>query len=159
MSGSHQSRPGQALAAGPQHLSLDGTLCLRARRPGWLAVRRGQVWLTRHGDADDHVLSSGERFWLHAGESVVVEPLHAGHSVGLGWQQAPARQWSLDRRLRRLAAWPAAAAGVVLAATARALRGVALALLAAARRAESIARRTQGSIKAGDSIASCGALQ
>lgn len=159
MSGSHQSRPGQALAAGPQQLSLDGTLCLRAQRPGWLAVRRGQVWLTRYGDASDHVLSGGERFWLHRGESVVVEPLHAGHSVGLGWQQAPSGQWSLERRLRRLAAWPAAGAGAVLAAAARGLRGVALALLAAARRAESMASRTQGRIKAGDSIASCGALQ
>lgn len=159
MSARHQSGPGLDLAAGPQHLSLDGTRRLRARRAGWLAVRRGQVWLTRHGDAGDHVLSSGERLWLHRGEDVVVEPFHAGQRAGLGWQQAPAAQWSAGRRLRRLGAWPGAGAGVVFAVAARALRGLALALLAAARHAESMASRTQGRIEAGDSIASCGALQ
>jgi len=158
MTKQHQSTSWQMLARQPRHLHLAGALRLQARSAGWLSVQRGQIWLTRDGDADDHVLSRGEQFWLQAGEGLVIEPWQAGDSAQLAWAEGcdtasarPVQRPALRRDTG------AAAAGWRLAAAV--LRAAAGRLLAAARSAEARASRPQGSIRAGDSIASCGAAQ
>jgi hypothetical protein len=55
-----------------------------------LTVREGQVWLTRAGDAEDHVLAAGERLAVAAGEPLYVEPWRRGEAVRLSWQALPA---------------------------------------------------------------------
>lgn len=159
MSALHQSRAvssWQVLDAPARQLPLGGVLRLQARRSGWLAVQRGRVWLTRDADADDHVLDRGEQLWLRAGESLVVEPWRAGAGAHLAWQQGSADEAiavqaaGLRREGLAADAWRGAAA---------VLRGAAGRLLAAARSAEARASRAQGRISAGDSMASCGALQ
>lgn len=150
------------LAEQPRHLHLSGALRLQARSAGWLRVQRGQVWLTRDGGADDHVLDRGEQFWLQAGDGLVIEPWKAGGSAQLAWAVgSEAGHGGLAQRpvLRPAARREAGAAGAVLLAFAAVLRGAAGRLLAAARSAEAMASRPQGSIRAGDSIASCGAAQ
>jgi hypothetical protein len=148
----------QVLDRQPRQLYLAGALRLQARRAGWLAVQRGQVWLTRDGGGDDHVLQRGEQFWLQAGDSLVIEPWRSEASAQLGWLLgAPAARGAQAPGLRRLPAAGLADAG--WRGLAAVLRGVAGRLLAAARSAEAMASRAQGSIRAGDSMASCGALQ
>lgn len=149
----------QVLDRQPRQLHLAAALRLQARRSGWLAVQRGQVWLTRDGGGDDHVLQRGQQVWLEAGDGLVIEPWRHDTSAQLGWllgapAAAPVASATVvqvsDLRL-------APAAGLRgLAAVLRALAGR---LLAAARKAEAMASRAQGSIRAGDSMASCGALQ
>ena len=58
---------------------------LRTLRAGRLTVASGQVWLTRQGDLDDHVLSPGEAVCLRADERVVIEPWTSGTLVRLAW--------------------------------------------------------------------------
>jgi len=146
----------QVLDAQPRQVPLGGVLRLQARRSGWLAVQRGRVWLTRDGDADDHVLARGERIWLGAGEGLVVEPWQADAGAHLAWLHTVADEGLVAQAagLRREGfaadAWRGAAA---------VLRGAAGRLLAAARSAEARASRAHGRISAGDSMASCGALQ
>ena len=101
------------------------------RLGGELTVVSGRIWLTRDGDL---------------GEQAVVESARTGEPVALRWN--PRRQ---------------SLAGALLAAP---LRGLALltGLLASgfaalARSAAASARRAQGCINGGDSIASCGALK
>lgn len=117
--------------------------------PGRLTVRTGCVWLTRQGDLADHVLCAGQSLALRRGDDVVIEH----------WRREAAALWDWQ---------PAAAyrAGVLRAALAAALRGAARGLDAAAnglaalaRTAAAIANRAQGCIKAGDSMASSGAVQ
>lgn len=106
-----------------------------AAAPGELTVLKGRVWITGQGDGDDHVLSRGERLVLGAGADVVVEPWDRAQGAVL--------HWSPRRR----------------AAHALGLRALAAGFFAAlARRAASSASRAQGRIKAGDSIASSGAV-
>lgn len=100
----------------------------------------GSVWITRDHDADDHVLAVGERLVVRRGDALIAEPLHAGDHAWLDWQAtaAPAAQpWLLRRALGFFAAG----------------------LLALARSAEAMARRAQGSMPAGASMASSGALK
>lgn len=106
-----------------------------ASAPGELTVLRGRVWVTGQGDGEDRVLSRGERLRIGAGSDVVVEPWDRTHGAVLHW--APQRRGARAFGLR---AW---AAGV---------------FAALARRAASSASRTQGRIRAGDSIASSGAV-
>lgn len=163
MTALHQSPVGSAsrwLDGVTPQLPLAGALRLRARHSGWLAVQRGRVWLTRDGDADDHVLAKGERFWLQAGEQLVVEPWQVDGAAQLGWHEGTADEAQAVARAAQAAglrreglaadAWRGAA---------RVLRGAAGRLLAAARSAEAKAIRAHGRISAGDSMASCGALQ
>lgn len=152
----HQSTSWQVLDRAPRQLHLSGALRVQARHSGWLAVQGGRIWLTRDGGGDDHVLGSSEQFWLQAGEGAVIEPWQAGGNAQLAWQlgseavvQRPALRRNADAGL-------AAGAWRGLAAV---LRTAAGRLLAAARSAEAMASRPQGSIRAGDSIASCGAVQ
>lgn len=158
MTKQHQSTSLQMLAEQPRHLHVAGALRLQARSAGWLRVQRGQIWLTRDGGGDDHVLDRGEQFWLQAGDGLVIEPWQSGDSAQLAWalgSEAPAQRPVLRPAVRR----ESGAAGAALLALAAVLRGAAGRLLAAARSAEAMADRPQGSIRAGDSIASCGAAQ
>lgn len=165
MSHLHQSSALQSLSATPRRLHLNGVLQLQAQRAGWLRVDVGRVWLTRRGDGADHVLAGGEAIALGRGESLLVEPWRAGEAASLHWA-AGADQPAGLRRLPAAAAparfgagWAAGLAAAAALALARALRAAAGRLAAAARSAEAMASRAQGSINAGDSMASSGALQ
>lgn len=103
--------------------------------PGELTVLKGRVWVTGQGDGDDLVLSRGERLHIVAGTDVVVEPWDRAQGAVLHW--APQRRGAHALGLRALA-------GGFFAAL--------------ARRAASNASRAHGCIKAGDSIASSGAV-
>lgn len=169
----HQSSSHQVLAGTPRQVYLAGLLRFQARRAGWIWVEAGAVWLTRQGDAADHVLAADDRLWLGAGEQWLAEPWRAGEAVRLAWSTdavaAPQPGWRGLRATPGLANLPVvaglasalvdAAWGVARATAARGLRAVAGRLAAAARSAEAMASRAQGSICAGDSIASSGALQ
>lgn len=141
---------GLAALEQPSSLSLPQARRWVATEAGWITVQAGRAWLTRDGDPDDHVLATGERLWLSRGDRVTAEGWHAGEPVWLAWRPEP-----------QLQAWPLLG-GLVAAlagALARAARGLAGGLLALARSAEASACRAQGSICAGDSMASAGALQ
>ena len=173
----HQSSSQQVLATTPRQVYLAGLLRLQARRAGWIRVEAGAVWLTCQGDAADHVLAAGDRLWLGAGVQMLAEPWRAGEAVRLAWSTGAAAVPQPGRRgLRAMpgrAAVPGLAGpasplldavwggawGAARTTAARGLRAVAGRLAAAARSAEAMASRAQGSICAGDSIASSGALQ
>lgn len=59
---------------------------LRPARAMLLTVREGRIWLTRPGDADDHVLGAGESLAVGAGQRLVVEPWRRGEAARLDWQ-------------------------------------------------------------------------
>lgn len=103
---------------------------------GELTVLRGRVWLTGEcGDADQ-ILSPGQSLRVSDAQAVVIEAWDRGAGASLRWQA----------RRPLLQGLP--------------LRGFAGAFFAAlARSAASSASRAQGCIKAGDSIASSGALK
>ena len=107
---------------------------------GELAVLDGRVWVTRRGDLDDHVLAAGQRMWLSAHDRAVIEQWRRDQPAMFDWHpgRAPRAQPRPGALRRAAVAWP--------------LRGVAF---AAALRA----RRAQGCIKAGDSMASAGTVQ
>ena len=158
MSKQHQSTSWQVLAKPARQLRLDGATRLHARAGGWLSVVEGRVWITRDGGGLDHVLERGERFWLAPGQGVVAEAWSAADGAQMAW--ALHGQAGAQEPARRFAARPAG--GVAEAGwrgVAALLRGAAGRLLAAARSADAMASRAQGSIRAGDSMASCGAAQ
>lgn len=158
MSKQHQSTSWQVLARPARQLRLDGATRLHARAGGWLSVVEGRVWITRDGGGLDHVLERGERFWLAPGQGVVAEAWSAAAGAQLAW--ALPGDARVQEPARRLAARPAeglAEAG--WRGVAALLRGAAGRLLAAARSADAMASRAQGSMRAGDSMASCGAAQ
>lgn len=64
---------------------------LRPARAMLLTVREGQVWLTRAGDMEDHVLAAGEQLAVAAGDCLYVEPWQRGEAARLAWQALPAR--------------------------------------------------------------------
>jgi len=116
------------------------------RLGGEITVLEGRVWLTRDNDLGDFVFEPGQRVRLAVGEHGVVESLDAEHPAVFRWN--PRRQTSV---------------GAVLAEPLRGLAfltGVAARGFAAlARSAADSACRAQGSISAGDSMASSGALK
>jgi len=59
---------------------------LRPARAMLLTVREGRIWLTRSGDADDHVLGAGESLVVAAGQRLVVEPWRASEPARLDWK-------------------------------------------------------------------------
>jgi len=128
-------------------LRIDPSEAMRLDRLGGeLTVVSGRIWLTRDGDLGDHFIEPGQTVRLGIDEQAVVESARTGEPVALRWN--PRRQ---------------SLAGALLAAP---LRGLALltGLLASgfaalARSAAASARRAQGCINGGDSIASCGALK
>ena len=122
----------------------------RSPREACLRVLGGQVWITRVGDPDDHVLTQGQSLAVGRGERLWLS----------AWQPGQSAQWDIEPAARpaRYALLRAALA-LVLGVVVRALRGAAAGLEALARSAASTANRAQGCIKAGDSIASAGQLQ
>ena len=131
-------------------LSMQETQHLLVTEPVWLITLAGCLWVTRRGDPTDYVLKAGQRLALARGDRVAVGAWHAGQSVQ--WDWTPACQAHRYRGLRRPLTFG-------LDAAARALRGAAAGLVALARNAASMARRTQGCIRAGDSMASAGTVQ
>ena len=134
----------------PTSLALPQVRRWVASGNGWITVQAGRAWLTRDGDPDDHVLATGERLWVRRGDRVTGEAWQAGEPVWLVWRPELSVQ-----ALPLLGGLVAALAG----ALARGARGLAGGLLALARSAEASASRAQGSICAGESMASAGALQ
>ncbi len=120
---------------------------------GELTVLDGRVWLTRHGDLDDHVLECGARVHIGWAERAVVESWERDQAARVQWRpierHVPAQ--ALARGLRGFAA---VAAGIAFV-FARAEAGFA----ALARSAASSAKRAQGCISAGDSMVSSGAVK
>lgn len=131
-------------------LHLSHTLRWQSLGTGALHVTTGQAWVTRDGIAEDWVLSAGESLPLRAGELITLGPLHEGHPVALS---VPGPQPGLLAVLRT----------ALLARAAGLARGLARVLneglLALARKAEATACRAQGSICAGESMASAGGLK
>ena len=112
----------------------------QARRVGLgagdLTVLRGRVWLTGECGESDRILSPGQSLRLSDAQAVVIEAWDRGEGASVRWQPRRPLLQSLP------------------------LRGFAGAFFAAlARSAASSASRAQGCIKAGDSIASSGALK
>lgn len=131
---------------------LQGALSGRADAEGWVEVLQGRVWITRDGGGADHVLLAGEALPIAAGGGLVAEPFVAGEPVLLRWRAAAAGvQVQDDERWRSEVFWR----GWLV----RGLRGLALAFAACARSAEAMARRAQGRICSGESMACSGALQ
>ncbi len=157
----------QVLGTPDRQLRIDSALPLHTRRSGWLLVDAGPVWITRSGDAADHVLAAGEAIHLGRGQQLVAEPWRSGQVAQLRWvvaapaglrvPAADAPHAPVFRPLPLAAA--SAGAGLAWRTLAWALRGVAVRLAAAARSAESRASAAQGRICAGDSMAPSGALQ
>lgn len=126
-------------------LHLSRTLRWQSLGTGTLQVSTGQAWVTRDGFANDWVLSPGDSLLLRAGEQITLGPLHEGRPVALS---LPGPQPGL----------PAALRTALLARAAGLARGLGEGLLALARKAEATACRAQGSICAGESMASAGGL-
>lgn len=123
-------------------LQLSRTLRWQTLAAGNLSVTAGELWLTRDGLGEDWVLCPGQSLAVQAGEQLTLGPLHEGRAVvalSLPVPQAGLRA-ALLARLAGLA------------------RGLGEGLLALARRAEATASRAQGSICAGESMASAGGL-
>ena len=121
-----------------------------APQAAWLVARDGELWVTRSGDLDDHVLASGERLAVARGDDLVLQAWRGDQPAVWDWQPLlPARRYGLRGEVL---AW-------VWARAARALRGAAEGFAALARSAAARACRAQGCISAGDSIASAGTLQ
>lgn len=151
----------QVLGATERQLRIDAVLPVQARQTGWLQVVAGQAWITRSGDAADHVLAAGDTLALGRGQQLVVEPWQAGQVVQLRWLAGalpPVAAVPRPAQAPVLRPVPARA-GLAWRTLAWALRGAASRLAAAARSAESRASAAQGRICAGDSIAASGALQ
>ncbi len=128
------------------HRLTTGQALQLGRLGGELTVLEGRVWLTRDNDLGDFVFEPGQRVRLAVGEHGVVESVDADRSAVFRWN--PRRQTFV---------------GAVLAEPLRGLAfltGVAARGFAAlARKAADSACRAQGSISAGDSMASPGALK
>jgi len=127
---------------------------IRVVQPGWLHVAGDAVWLTRDGEADDHVLVAGQTMRLRSGQAVLVQPWTADGVSRLVWQA--------DQALPRVLRWRAALAVLgarLFGAGSGALRRASDRLAAWARTAEASASRAQGCMACGESIASSGALQ
>jgi hypothetical protein len=128
------------------------------RLAGEFAVLSGRVWVTRLGDVDDYVLEAGERFFLEPSDRIVVEPWTAGEPAKVAWtphaQRPRAEALPRDAAAFTLRSLAGAAASVAFG-----LRRVELGFDALARSAAAMARRAQGCIKTGDSMASAGTVQ
>jgi len=113
----------------------------QARQSGYLSVTAGVLWLTRDGEPDDHVLQARDGLRVRAGDQLTLSAWHRGTTAGL--------RYVPDRDRGGLAA-------LVAALAARGLRGLGEGALALARSADAMARRAQGCMASGESIASAG---
>ena len=116
------------------------------RLGGELTVLDGRVWLTRANDLGDHFVEAGQRVRLAVDDNAVIEPARAGASVTVRWN--PRRQSFVGALLAEPLRGVAFLAGRLAAGFA-----------ALARSAAASAHRAQGCIRAGDSMASSGALK
>lgn len=68
-------RPRRQPAADHPVLSLArrATLRLQLRRGARIAVGAGRIWLTEHGDPDDHFIAAGSEHVVRRGGAVVLE--------------------------------------------------------------------------------------
>ncbi len=134
----------------------DGAPLRIDHRGGELSVVRGRVWLTRRGDLDDHVLDAGQSILLQSADAVVVEQWRAAEPALVGWYPRAGPALAAPRGAVAYALRLVALAAVGVARGLRAAEGRFEAL---ARSAASMARRAQGCISAGDSMASAGTVQ
>lgn len=130
------------------HTLMQPTQHWTAPADGWLAVTAGCAWVTRRGDARDHVLAAGHRLRLARGDDVVLER----------WQRDVSVRWRWDGDAAS-AGYRGGRAVLLRPALAAVLRGAAAGLAALARSAAAMAERAQGCIKTGDSMASAGTVQ
>lgn len=121
-----------------------------APQAAWLVAREGELWVTRSGDLEDHLLARGERLAVARGDDLLLQALR--HDQPAVWDWQPLRSTRRYGLRREVPAW-------LWARAAGALRGAAAGLAALARSAAARACRAQGCISAGDSIASAGTLQ
>jgi hypothetical protein len=133
---------GQAVSVGPW--------------PGEIAVVDGRVWLTRSGDAADHVLEAGQRWRTTAAQHVVIES--EGQDATVRWQPLP------QPFARRVFAGVGGSAALRLLAGAAGTLVVGLDRLRAgldnlARSAAASANRAQGCMASGESMACGGTVQ
>ena len=128
------------LGAASQMLLAAGRPAVLARGEGELTVLTGRVWMTRHGDLDDHVLERGDRVRIGWADRAVLESWERDLSATVQWRaiERPVASQARAGLLRGLAF---VASGVAFA-LARAEAGFA----ALARSAASSARRAQGCI-------------
>jgi hypothetical protein len=129
--------------------SMHTTQFLRAGEAAYLSPASGTLWVTREGDPDDHVLQPGQRLAVARGDRLTLGPWQRDQPALWDWtprETAPRYRWRFVRD----------GVAAVFGATARGLRAGADALAALARSAASIARRAQGCIACGESIASAG---
>lgn len=126
---------------------------------GEFAVLSGRVWLTRQSDLHDYIIEAGERFVLEPSDAVVIAPWAAGEAASIEWKARFQRTRGLKALPRGAAAFVLLGLASVATAAAFGFRRADVALEAWARSAAAMARRAQGCIKAGDSIASAGTVQ
>lgn len=126
--------------------------------PGALTVLGGRVWLTRRGDIDDHILDAEQRLHLAGGDGAVIEAWQPAAGATLRWTPDPQPRPRVSFLTTAAAGSLALLAGLS-ARAARGLAGAALGFGALARRAASSARRAQGCIPIGDSMACGGTVQ
>lgn len=143
--------------AGAAALEFDAPVRVE-RLAGEFAVLSGRVWITRQGDVDDYVLEVGERFFIEPTDKVVIEPWTAGEAVSVAWQ-GHAQRTRVEALPRGAAAFALRSLASGAAAAAFGLRRAELGFDALARSAAAMARRAQGCMRPGDSIASAGTVQ
>lgn len=131
-------------------VSMQEVQYILGTEPAWLLATGGRLWVTRAGDPADHVLAPGERLPVRRGDRLWLGGWDSGGWATWRWEPRPESGWG--QRLRRRVV--SGLAGLA----ARLLRAAAGGLAALARRAADIARRAQGCISAGDSIASAGTV-
>ncbi len=136
-----------------QELGVAPGQLLHLASGGELKVIEGRVWLTRRGDLNDHLIEPGQRIRIRGSEAAIIETWRPTDTARVQWSPRPQNVLSLAvaEVLRGLA--------YLAGGAERGLRTAAGALDALARHAASSARRAQGCISAGDSIASSGALK
>jgi hypothetical protein len=124
--------------------------------PGELSVVDGRIWMTRRGDSEDYFLEPGQKLHFTGAEGAVIEA--DAPAASLHWEpstQVPPRApFFAAARVGTLRLLAGLAGGMALGLDAARLR-----LEALARDAASRAKRAQGCISMGDSMACAGALQ
>lgn len=112
---------------------------------GELGVVSGQVWLTRHGDTEDHVLGAGQRIVLAPTDSVVIEQWRRDQPAIVDWQPR-AQPLPGVALLRGAAARALRTVAFGARGLAKVLREAEAGFAALARSAAAMARRAQGCI-------------
>ena len=151
------SSPRQALRTVTQSLTAGQAIQL-SPGPGELTVIDGRVWLTRRGELDDLVLRPGQRLHLDGGAGAVIEAWDRDGGAAVRWQAQAQPRPRADFLAPVLAGALDLLAGLA-AGVARGLGAATLRFEAVARKAASSAKRAQGSIPVGDSMACGGTVQ